>query len=181
MSHSRRLTTLHKRRTGHWAATGSDSGRTIPDGSGDEFDGGEEGDDDDNGSDDTDDDNQADPRVTKANEESRRRRQQNKLLRVEVAVRDVAADLELTKIQRKYVLKFFDPSSVEFKDGTPQGIKDAVTALVDDFNDEFGSGGDDDKLPKNLPGQGSAHNRAKGKGGQPSRTELQNKYTALRR
>ncbi len=45
MSHSRRLTTLHKRRTGEWCATGSGSGRTIPDGTDDEFDDGEEGDD----------------------------------------------------------------------------------------------------------------------------------------
>lgn len=172
MAHS---VTLRKRRTGNWYAAADGSGKTIPDGSGDEYD----DDPDDDDSDDSDDDGSPDEDPLKrANAEAKRRRIENRGLRLEVAVRDAIADLELSKTQRKYVLKFFDPSAIQFENGKPTGVEDAVKALVDECNSEFGT---DSTLPKNLPSQGSKGNRDKNKGGSPSREDLMRRYPALRR
>ena len=123
--------------------------------------------------DDDDEDEEDDP-VKKLSHEARNRRLQNKLLRVEVAVRDVIADMELSKTQRKYVLKMFDPSSIKYVDGKPQGVDRVVKDLLSDFEADFG-----EVTHKRLPSQGGKGNVDKNKSTQPTRQELIRKYPSL--
>lgn len=186
------ITHMRKRRTGMWCSMGQGSGstgrassKTIPDGTGDEFD----------EADDTGDGDTVlapDERRKLRNEAKRRRlqvkelRQENDALKAKLAGTNkggssgpdpsevilglVEAGLSRTRI--RMAMKLVDLASVA-------DVDDAIEDLREEYPELFApehkhDDGDD------LSGQGSRHNGNRNKGGPLDQAELRRKYSALR-
>ncbi len=129
--------------------------------------------------------------VQKANNESRRRRQQNKELRKEATVREEAllalvdAGVPAQKLRRAH--KALDSGTLDLADdGTVTGVEEAISALRADVPEFFSSEEQEPTPPLpnplTLPGNGSKHNSPKSRGESKEIRDknLIRKYAALR-
>lgn len=178
-----RKTLWRKRRTGCWASMGQGSGKTIPDGTGDEYDSADD--------DDSDDDGDGGDEVSKLKREAKRRRLQAKEWRKRAEAAEAkltengqssrpdTSDLVLTLVESglsrdrvRAAIKLIDWDSVE-------DVDDAIDQLKEDHPFLFESHSEQQQQ-QDLPPQGSKGNRDKNRTNDPSRRQLADKYPALR-